>query len=282
VDTLFFISSKLGWALLSPDSLLVVLAVGAWLALILGWTKLARQLLATLALLLVLIGTLPLGEWLTAPLETRFPTNVALPADVDGIVVLGGAIAPELSQTWGQIEIGGAAERLLSFQHLATVFPEAQLLFTGGSGSLVQQEFKEADSARLLLDQLGLGDRDILFEAAARNTLENARNAKALAQPQADENWILITSASHMPRAVGAFCQQGWQVTPYPVDHSTRPGQMWRLRFAPARNLSQLRSALREWAGLLAYYFSGHSSALFPGPESNCVTRASTVANSAD
>lgn len=282
MDTLFFISSKLGWALLSPDTLLVILGVGAWLAMIAGWTKAARQLLATLALLLVIIGTLPVGEWLAVPLETRFPTSVALPAEADGIVVLGGAIAPELSRIWGQIEIGEAAERLLGFQYLATVFPEATLLFTGGSGSVLQQEFKEADSARLLLDQLGLGPRDILFESAARNTLENARNAKALAQPQPDEEWILITSAAHMPRAVGTFCQQGWEVTAYPVDHSTHPGQLWRLQFEPAHNLSQLRSALREWASLLAYYVSGYSGALFPGPGSNCAANGNVAISSAE
>ncbi len=73
MDTVFFLASKIIWALISPDSLIVILGVSAWIAAILKWQRISRSLLASCALLLlVLIGFFPVGEWLIAPLENRF------------------------------------------------------------------------------------------------------------------------------------------------------------------------------------------------------------------
>ena len=113
-----FLASKIVWAVISPDSLIVILGVGAWFALIFGWHRWSRRLLAACALLLLLIGSMPVGEWLIAPLENRFAVNAALPAEVNGIIVLGGMLDPMLSNVWNQAEIGGAADRLTSFLRL--------------------------------------------------------------------------------------------------------------------------------------------------------------------
>ena len=102
MDTVFFLASKIIWALISPDSLIVILGVAAWFAALLNWQRLSRSLLAGCALLLLLIGFFPVGEWLIAPLENRFSTNAALPNEVDGIIVLGGAISPRMSNIWQQ------------------------------------------------------------------------------------------------------------------------------------------------------------------------------------
>ena len=63
------------------------------------------------------------------------------------------------------------------------------------------------------------------MERRARNTLENAEFAKALAVPRPGERWLLVTSAFHMPRSVGLFRKAGFNVEPYPVD--------WRTKGAP-------------------------------------------------
>lgn len=270
MDTVFFITSKLLWALVSPDSLLVMLGVGAWFASVIGRIRLSRRLGSVFAFSLIMIGFLPLGEWLIAPLENRFPANVALPANSKGVIVLGGATLPTLSNTWGQPELNGAAERLTSFYYLANIYPDAQLVFSGGNGLIAEQQHKETDTAQMLFEQLGLDGRAILFEGDSRNTVENAKNSKALVNPAAGDNWILVTSASHMPRAVGIFCQQDWKVTPYPVDHRSRTGELLRLHFNFAENLTLLKSASREWLGLIAYRALGHSNQLLPSSESFC------------
>ena len=272
MDTLLFITSKLLWAFVSPDSLLLMLGVGAWLASVIGRVRLSRRLSSVFALSLIMIGFLPLGEWLIAPLENRFPANVALPANSKGLIVLGGAISPALSNIWGQPELNGAAERLTNFYYLANLYPDAQLVFSGGNGSVTEQQHKEADAAQVFFEQLGLNGRAILFEGESRNTIENVKNSKALVNPGADEHWILVTSASHMPRTVGVFCQQDWKVTPYPVDHHSRTGELLRLNFNFAENLSLLTSASREWLGLVAYRLLGHSNQLLPSSDSFCGT----------
>ena len=180
MDSLLFVISKVAWAIISPDSLIVILGVGSWLALMLGWHRLSRRLLSLCALLLIVISALPVGEWLIAPLENRFQANAALPANADGIIVLSGAIDPVRSDVWGQVEFGSAGERLTAFRYLAEVYPSAQLVFTGGTGSLTSQEYKAADYARFLFEQLALGERAILYESESRNTVENAANSKAL------------------------------------------------------------------------------------------------------
>lgn len=270
MDTVFFLASKIIWALISPDSLIVILGVSAWITAMLNWQRISRTLLAACALLLLLIGCFPVGEWLIAPLENRFTTNAALPKEVDGIVVLGGALSPLRSNIWQQPELNQAADRLANFLYLARLYPNAQLVFTGGSGAASEQEFKEAEMAQILFDQLGLTERAIIFESESRNTSENAKNSKQLVTPEIDENWLLITSAFHMPRSIGVFCQQQWIVQPYPVDHYSQKGNLLRLDFSFSENLSVLKIAVREWVGLLAYRISGRTDRLLPGIDNTC------------
>lgn len=270
MDTVFFLASKIVWALISPDSLIVILGVFAWIAVLLNWQRVSRALLASCALLLLVIGFFPVGEWLIAPLENRFTSNAALPGEVDGIVVLGGAISPRLSNIWQQPELGGGADRLTNFLYLARLYPNAQLVFTGGSGSVTKQEFKEAEMARILFDQLGLAERAIVFESESRNTSENARNSRELVSPEDDENWLLITSAFHMPRSIGVFCQEGWSAQAYPVDHYSQKGHLLRINFSFGENLSVLGTAVREWVGLTASRLSGRTDRFLPGERNNC------------
>lgn len=274
MDTFFFWASKLAWMLISPDSLIMLLALGAWLSLLFGWQKLSQRLLTLCTFGLVTIGFLPVGEWVMMPLESRFPANPALPETVNGIIVLSGAVDAYNSQAWGQPELSESADRLTAFVSLANHYPEARLVFTGGSGSLSQQEYKEADVARDLFSQLGLNARNILFENESRNTYENALNSKALVQPQPGERWVLITSAFHMPRSVGVFCQQDWQVIAYPVDHRSSRNNLLRVELGVYGHLTGLVIAIREWVGLGAYFVTGKTSQLLPGIDTGCQPRA--------
>ena len=270
MDTIFFVASKVIWALISPDSLIVLLGVSAWLALVFGWHKISRRALALCAFLLLVIGFLPVGEWAISPLENRFVANAALPAQVDGIIVLGGALAPYRSQAWNQVQLGVGADRITNFLYLANLYPSAQLVYTGGSGAVTEQEYKEAEIARILFDQLGLSQRAIIYESESRNTFENALNTRRLLSPGADETWLLITSAFHMPRSIAVLCQQDWPVQPYSVDYYSKKGDLIRVEFNFVGNLSNLNTAIKEWVGLIAYRITGKTSRLLPGDQNYC------------
>jgi uncharacterized SAM-binding protein YcdF (DUF218 family) len=76
-----------------------------------------------------------------------------------------------------------------------------------------------------------------------------------------------VTSAYHLPRAIGMFRMAGFPVEPYPVDWRTRGVKdAWRPFSTLAEGLRRTDTAVREWAGLVIYWLSGRSSELFPGP----------------
>jgi uncharacterized SAM-binding protein YcdF (DUF218 family) len=264
MDTVFFYASKILWTLLAPDAFLIYLLAAGVLCLYRQKLKAAKILLTSSLALLAIIALLPIGLWLLYPLEKRFPANPQLPAKVDGIILLGGTIHPLVSATWEQNELGNSAEREIAFMQLAREYPQAKLLMTGGNGALLDQEYREADFSQSLLRTLGMDLHRIVFERNARNTYENVLNSKPLMQPRPGETWLLVTSAYHMPRSVGIFCKQGWPVLPWPVDHYTVPEDLTRFDLNLGANLTLLRIALHEWAGLAAYYLTGKTPDLLP------------------
>ena len=69
----------------------------------------------------------------------------------------------------------------------------------------------------------------IALDDKSRDTAENARVSKIVAAPRPGERWLLITSAYHMPRAIGSFRREGFDVEAYPVDWRTRgPDDLFR------------------------------------------------------
>lgn len=263
MDSLFFYASKILWTLLQPDAV-VLYALALAIALLYWQRQRWAQwvLMATLGALTIL-AVLPIGAWMWQPLEQRFPANPPLPAKVDGIIVLGGFLDPIVSDYWQQAEVSDSVERGLAFAALARAHPEARLVMSGGSAALVLPDVREADYTPLLLDTLQVEAARVQLERESRNTSENASYSKQLMQPQPGETWVLVTSASHMPRAVGVFCRQGWPVVPWPVDHQWSPSAN-RLRFSLVNNWLTLNLALHEWLGLLAYHLTDKTDALFP------------------
>ena len=265
MDDLFFYSARILWQLLTPDSLfLILLIISLWLL----WRGRIKKGIALLTLLtagLLLLAIFPLGAWLLYPLESRFPTNPPLPDRVDGIIVLGGSVIANRSKQWGQLETNRYQERLDNFILLAKRYPQARLIFTGGNATIYPDEPTEADRVKQFLVQSGIAPARLMLEKRARNTAENGKYSLLLAKPGPQEKWILITSALHMPRAVGVFCRLGWRVIPYPVDHQTDGAKDL---YSPGYNLlghaDLLAQALHEWIGLIAYYLSGKITQWFP------------------
>ena len=267
MDLIFFWLSKLIWILISPDTLLAVLILAGVGLLLAGAVKKAKILLSLSALAIVAVCVLPLGTLLLAPLENRFPSPPKLPDHVDGIICLGGAENAYLSSFTGQAEVGAAAERYLGFIRLIRSYPDAIRLFSGGSGSLSHQDFRDADVAKMAFEDLGLDSSSVIYESCSRNTYENGKSSKAAVNPKPGQNWIFVTTAAHIPRAVGVFRKLGWKVIPYPVDHVGSQNMPVKLSMNFSGNLDRLKWAVREWTGLTAYYLTGKTSEWVPGPD---------------
>jgi len=264
---LTFIVGKLFWMLAEPGNLLtLLLALGAlWLVLSRSRRGLALVVIATLSFLATAI--LPIGEWLMTPLENRFPAPAVLPAHVDGIIVLGGAVNEIVSQARGRVSLNAAGQRLLEAAELARRYPEARVTVVGGTGRLFGAELPEAAVMAEFLAAQGVDPQRITPESRSRNTYENALFARDLIKPKPGETWLLVTSAMHMPRAVGCFRGARWPITPYPVDYRTTGRLSWSADWTTAEELLLVNAAAKEWVGLAAYYMMGRTDALFPAPE---------------
>lgn len=131
-----YVFSKLAWVLVQPSNLLLLLLILASAALLLGWRRFGTWLLCGVSAALIAIAILPINTWLLMPIENRFAAP-ALPDEIDGVVMLGGAVEEQTSALRGQIALNDAAERVTALVELAHRYPDARLVVSGGIGGLV-------------------------------------------------------------------------------------------------------------------------------------------------
>jgi uncharacterized SAM-binding protein YcdF (DUF218 family) len=176
---MFFVLSKVLGFFASPSNLMIVLGLLGVLLLPTRLTRAGRRLMAASLIALALLGLSPLGNALIIPLEQRFPPWDDSRGPPDGIVVLGGAIAPDVSLARNEVALDEAAERVTAGVALARRYPEARIIYSGGSGALLYNEGSEAVAAVRLLESLGIPSERIIAEEQSRNTVENAVFAAA-------------------------------------------------------------------------------------------------------
>lgn len=269
---MFFAASKLLAVFLMPTSLALI-AVAAGLVLMSRGRspRLARRLAWGGLGFVVLAGFSPLGNALLLPLEQRFPNAAESAAGppVSGIILLGGFEDGWVSSGRGQLTVNESAERLIEGIRLAKRHPEAKVVFTGGVGLLWQPGAAALDPVRQTLINSGIAEERLVLEGASRNTAENASLTAGLLAPRSGERWLLVTSAYHMPRAMGLFRKAGFPVEAYPVDYRLRDqGDLLRLFDRIPAGLQRTDLAAGEWLGLLAYWLTGRIDRLFPAPGS--------------
>jgi uncharacterized SAM-binding protein YcdF (DUF218 family) len=263
----FFLSKTLGIMLL-PSNLLAGVGIVGIVLLLTHLAALGRKLVVASVLLLAICGFSPIGNLLLYPLESRFPPWDDTRGPPDGILVLGGSIQPDLSAAHAVAVFGPSIDRILAAAGLAHRYPNARIVFSGGSADLDSSNAaREADFALPVFEGFGFPKDRLIMERRSRNTEENAEFSKTLVSPKDGERWLLVTSAYHMARAVGIFRKAQFAVEPYPVDWRTG-GRADLFRFSRffIAGLGRVDTASREWMGLIAYWITGRTSEFFPGP----------------
>ncbi|NHO33574.1 YdcF family protein [Acetobacter fallax] len=258
---MFLIGKMLTMAMLPTAFLVEAILIG----LIFHRRRSGRFLTGAAALGLAICLVFPVDQWAVRPLDDRFPQVKTFPDHVDGIIVLGGSIDDVTSEDRQTPVTGAAGDRLTAFATLARHYPDAKLVFTGGSGDIVQGVTNEAKWVRVLFDGLGLPPDRVIYESRSRTTRENATDSFDLVHPGPDETWILVTSASHMPRSVGVFRRAGWNVLPWPVGYLSRD-RLSGYSLSLGARMAVLDWAAHEWIGMAAYRARGWTDTLFPGP----------------
>ena len=153
----------------------------------------------------------------------------------------------------GVIALGGHNDRIREACRLAARFPHLRV-FVSGAG-------EERDIRAMLGREFETCAFDL--ESRSHNTHTNAVFTRAALRPSPTDRWLLATSASHMPRAMGAFRKAGMAVEPWPTYERDGGSPL------------PVAAAKHEWLGLLAYWVRGRTSELFPAP----VARAALPTN---
>jgi len=251
-----FVFSKLVWIFGQPLSLAFLFVLLAFIAVLLRWraTAIVSSLLSVLILFVSLYTTA--GAYVVQGLEERFPHPAADPADLKCMIVLGGATQNEVTTARGGYELDSAGDRLIEALRLAQRYPQARIVISGGDGSIGGTYEGDAVISERFFTALGIPTsrmvEDKTKELLAQNGLSDC---------------LLITSGFHMPRSMGIFRKQGIPVVPWPVDYRSTGKERLGFDFTqPSRNAQLLATGLREWVGLVGYYFVGRTSALYPGP----------------
>lgn len=258
--------SKFAWLLLQPLSLAFLLAGAGLLAMLLHrrWLGLVLSTAGMTVLFVTLFTTV--GTVALQALEARFPRP-----DSEGspgcILVLGGGFDGDVTRLRGGVALNQGAERYLEALRLALVHPQARILISGGDGSLTGGHEDDGSISKRMFADFGIGAERLILDPNSRNTFENAANSARLIRENGLGPCLMITSAFHMPRAVGMMRKAGVPIIPWPVDYRTDGQTGFGFDFTePMRLAERTSTAWRESLGLLGNYAAGRTETLFPGP----------------
>jgi uncharacterized SAM-binding protein YcdF (DUF218 family) len=231
---------------------LEVLAVG----LILIWftrKQKAGKLVVTLGtLMLLLLSNTSISDLLLRSLEYRYPPPAMTAGSslratgVKYIVVLGGGYSDDphipLTSQLGEDTMVRVAEGIKLYREI----PGCKLVFSAGS---INQPVPESEVMSKVAQALGVGQQDVVLESESRDTEESA---KAVAPIVQKDPFLLVTSASHMPRSMAMFKKQEMNPIAAPTDYLVKTdGQGFPFAFYPdAGSLKRSERAFYEYLGL--------------------------------
>lgn len=251
-----------------PSNLIALLLTLGTIALVAGLRRPGVIAIGAATALLLVCGYTTVGIALQYPLERRFPPSPPVSSPPDGIIILGGAINAALTTDGRPIPINEAGDRFTVIPALAATYPDARIFIASGGAPAATPNDTELTLGTELLTGMGIARDRISGDDRSADTWDNARFAYDALRPQPGQTWLIVTSAVHMPRTIGAFRASGWTgLTAWPVDYRTLGTEWPGTHPALSTGLGRIDGAAHEWLGLVAYYLQGRSPTLFPGPD---------------
>lgn len=258
---MFFWLSKIFWLVFSPMTLLgLIFLLGLVLTFFQKSRKQGLWIFGAGAAIYIIMALTPLGHNALALLEKNAAvisyTELKM-KNPQAVVLLGGCLNPIGAEQINQQTsyMNGSCERIVEAIYLKKKLG-VPLVYSGGTGELNNREFTESESAKIFFSKMAISE-DLLYEDQSRNTYENAINLQTV--NNLDKNAgpvILVTSASHMPRASRVFCHAGWDIYPYSVDYQTDRELYILPNISSYSNLIKFNTAFKEYIGLIAYWIT--------------------------
>ena len=255
-----FYLSKILWLIINPLNIILSFIFAGFIFNFFSKSFVAKILYYLALTFFVLVAVLPIGKFMIYKLEEKFHNQDFLPDQIDGILILSGATNVELSKDYNQINLNGSVERLTESIQLIKKYSDSKIIFSGGSGSIYNQKLTHSKVANLFFKRFEIRFDNIIYEDKSRNTYENILFSKKIANPKINENWLIVTSASHMPRALNIAEKLEWTFIPFAVDFKMSKKFSWKPTINFLGNITTFQIASHEWIGLLSYYWMGRSS----------------------
>ncbi|MGL4610434.1 MAG: YdcF family protein [Trueperaceae bacterium] len=252
------------WALSQPSNIVFGLLLLGFALMLFRVYIFGRRVLGLALILAVLPALFPMKELMGRRLEQAYTAPNPLPERIDGILVLGGTVDWQVSEAREQMSLNQGGERMTVVASLAEHYPNARLVFTGLYKEVIPNEFTTRATSNGFFSGDEFQARSLVFIGEARSTYEEALLSIRTLQPRVGERWILVTSAYHMPRAMGTFQTQGWLMIPYPVDFRTTGNLTPKPSLNVLGKLVELDDFSREWGALFMYQRLGRIEKMFP------------------
>lgn len=255
-----YVFSKFVEFFLVPGNVLVLLLVAGVALEWTRWPALGRRITTVAAALFLIFWLVPVGFLIVKPLEDTY-SRPPLPRHVDGILVLGGVFSPPIYLARGAPSQNVVEGRFVAAADLSRRYPEARIVFSGGSGAVFGDQTPEARVARLAFAELGVDQSRITLEGRSRNTWENILYSRDLVKPKPGETWILATSAFQLPRAMAIARRLHWKFIPWPTDYMTSTSlNPFPLQLDLSNNLNAADIGIHEWLGIVCYRLMGRAA----------------------
>ena len=243
-----FILKKIVTAFILPPGIFIVALAGmaVWLR---KRNRAGSRICTGLAAIMWICSCNMVSDVLNRPLEYAYSAPAAPAGDV--IIVLGGG-------AYNNDEIFSAGERLqpasLERESAAALVQKKTGLPVIVSGGAVFSDMPEAEASAKYLIELGVPANSVITEDQSRDTMENARFSRKLCVKKGYKKIILLTSASHMPRAVYSFKKAGFaDIVPFPVSRTVQKKVKLYYHDLLPLSLNGVAHALNEYIGLLYY-----------------------------
>ena len=260
---MFFIISKILDVFAQPLNILILIFCIGTICRYFGRLKIARNIFAGAVLFLFIGGFTQFPDLALAILERQVSTASMeeIGEKPAGIIILGGSMTGKKQVKLRDYHLNDGAERVSEGLILARKFPSALLIFTGGIGALYNSGENEADTFELFLRRFNVTNNEIVLERNAKNTWQNAVKTIALLKQRFEKpdelNWLMVTSAFHMPRALGSFRKAGLNVLAWPVDYRADVLRFPWLTAKSAAQFSKLNTVVHELIGTAVYQITG-------------------------
>lgn len=249
---MLFILKKILTFVLYPMSLcLTVIGIGLFFIWITRRQKLGKIFVTTGAIALACFSLGFFSNTMLATLENEYPplTDLQKAQGVKWIVVLGGGIVSDDRFPVNDQLSGSSLSRLVEGIRIHSNLKGSKLIFSGGA---VFDPVPEANALAKVALSLGVGEENILLEPISKDTETQAQNLRKILKLREDEKFILVTSATHMPRSVAIFKSFGMEPIPAPIDFLVKnQSGINLLRFFPsASGLRKMELVFHEYLGM--------------------------------